>query len=82
MTSSNSTSTADTPRFEDLVGELERIVGQLESGQLPLEQSLAAFERGMTLSTQAAAILDAAEMRVELLSGTVAAPKIEPFEPR
>ncbi|MSQ82186.1 MAG: exodeoxyribonuclease VII small subunit [Myxococcales bacterium] len=82
MTSSDSTSPADAPRFEDLVGELEKIVGQLESGQLPLEQSLAAFERGMTLSTQAAGILDAAEMRVELLSGTVAAPKIEPFETR
>ncbi len=70
------------PRFEDLVGELEKIVGQLESGQLPLEQSLSAFERGMGLSKQAAAILDAAELKVEQLAGTAAAPRTEPFEPR
>ena len=71
-----------SPRFEDLVGELEKIVTQLESGQLPLEQSLAAFERGMTLSKSAAGILDAAELRVEQLAGTAAAPRTEPFDAR
>ncbi|MBM4343514.1 MAG: exodeoxyribonuclease VII small subunit [Deltaproteobacteria bacterium] len=70
------------PRFEDLVGELEHIVAQLESGQLPLEKSLEAFERGMGLSKQAAAILDAAELKVEQLAGTATAPRTEPFDPR
>ncbi len=74
--------TEPAPRFEDLVGELEKIVGQLESGQLPLEQSLTAFERGMGLSKQAAAILDAAELKVEQLAGTAAVPRAEPFDAR
>lgn len=68
------------PKFEVLVAELEKIVGQLEGGQLSLEDSLAAFERGMGLSQKAAAILDAAEAKVELLTGTAAAPRTEPFD--
>lgn len=73
---------AAEPRFEALVQELEALVGQLESGQLPLEESLQAFERGMALSKQAAAILDAAELKVEQLTGTPSAPKTEPFDAR
>jgi exodeoxyribonuclease VII small subunit len=77
-------STAETtppaePKFETLVAELEKIVGQLEGGQLSLEDSLGAFERGMELQQKAAAILDAAEHKVELLTGTAAAPRTEPF---
>ena len=67
------------PKFEALVAELEKLVGQLEAGTLPLEDSLAAFERGMGLSQQAAALLDAADAKVELLTAGPAGPKLEPF---
>jgi len=54
--------------FEALLGELDATVKRLESGQLSLEDSLAAFERGMRLSKKASTILDAAEARVEELT--------------
>jgi exodeoxyribonuclease VII small subunit len=66
--------------FEDLVGELDKLVTQLESGQLSLEDSLQAFERGMVLAKQAAAILDAAEARIEQLSGTADKPVLKPLD--
>ncbi|MSP92392.1 MAG: exodeoxyribonuclease VII small subunit [Myxococcales bacterium] len=66
--------------FEHLLGELDRLVTQLESGQLSLEDSLAAFERGMTVSKRAAAILDAAEARIEQLSGTPDRPVLRPLD--
>lgn len=69
------------PSFEELVAELDKLVGQLESGQLSLEDSLAAFERGTLLSRKAGAILDAAEARIEQLTGTPEAPQTRPFEP-
>jgi len=56
--------------FEALLGELDKLVGDLEAGKLSLEDSLAAFERGMQVSKQAAAILDAAEARLEQLTAT------------
>jgi exodeoxyribonuclease VII small subunit len=55
------------PAFEQMLNDLETIVGQLESGELALEESLAAFERGMTLSQRADAILASAEARIEVL---------------
>lgn len=64
------TPAVNEPSFEVLVTELEKLVGQLEGGQLSLEDSLAAFERGMSLSKSAAGILDAAEHRIEQLTGT------------
>jgi exodeoxyribonuclease VII small subunit len=45
--------------FEALVSELDTLVKDLEGGHLSLQDSLAAFERGMTLSRKASAILDA-----------------------
>lgn len=67
--------------FEVLIDELDRIVGQLEAGELSLEQSLAAFERGVEVSGRASRILEAAEKRIELLTGTAAAPQTRPLEP-
>jgi len=57
------------PSFEQDVRELGAIVEQLEGGELPLEESLALFERGVTLARRAQAQLDAAEQRVEQLLG-------------
>lgn len=77
----SSTTAADTaePKFEVLLAELEKLVGDLEGGKLSLEESLTSFERGMKLSGQAAAILDAADLRIEQLSGTAESPKTAPF---
>lgn len=61
---------ADAPTsFETIIRELGQMVEQLERGDLPLEQSLDLFERGVRLSKEAQARLDAAERRVEVLLG-------------
>lgn len=63
--------------FESALAELETIVKTLEDGQLPLEQSLEHFERGVALSRFCHTRLDDAERRIELLTergGTRPAP--------
>ncbi len=60
---------SDTIRdFESAIGELELIVKQLEDGDLPLDRSLALFERGVTLSRYCHDQLGAAQRRIELLT--------------
>lgn len=54
--------------FESAIAELEAIVKRLEGGDLPLEQSLELFERGVQLSRFCHAKLEEAERRVELLT--------------
>ena len=54
--------------FESALAELETIVKTLEDGQLPLEQSLERFERGIALSRFCHTRLEDAERRVELLT--------------
>ena len=67
-----------SPNFEASLEELERIVKELEKGDLPLERSLALFETGMRLSSECKRQLEEAETRVEILlkkgSETVAVP--------
>lgn len=53
--------------FEQALDELDRIVKQLEAGDLPLEQSLELFERGVKLSRLCQKRLEDAERRVEVL---------------
>ena len=55
------------PRFEDALAELEGVVRRLEQGELPLEDSLVAFERGMALVKQLTKRLEEIERRVEVL---------------
>lgn len=68
--------------FEAALAELEGVVAQLESGDLPLEQALEAFETGIKLSRRCGATLDAAERRIEILMSARggANASIEPFE--
>ncbi len=54
--------------FESAIGELEQIVKQLEDGDLPLDRSLALFERGVALSRYCHDQLGAAQRRIELLT--------------
>ena len=51
--------------FEQALAELETIVRALESGQSPLEQSIAQYERGAALKAHCEAKLAAARLRVE-----------------
>jgi len=70
-----------SPNFEASLQELERIVKELEKGDLPLEQSLSLFENGMRLSADCKRQLEEAESRVEILMrrGTSMVPV--PFNP-
>jgi len=57
----------ERPPFEEAMAELETLVRRLEQGELPLEESLAAFERGMALVRSLAARLEDVAQRVEVL---------------
>jgi exodeoxyribonuclease VII small subunit len=72
---------AASPNFESSLEELERIVKELEKGDLPLERSLELFESGMRLSTECKRLLEAAESRVELLTKRGAETVALPFNP-
>jgi exodeoxyribonuclease VII small subunit len=68
--------------FEESTRRLADIVAQLESGDLPLERSLALFEEGVRLARAAQARLDNAEKRVEELLAVdpQGKPILKPFE--
>ncbi len=53
--------------FEAALAELETIVREMEAGKLPLEQSLAAFERGTALLKHCQEALAAAEQKLQVL---------------
>ena len=55
--------------LEKSLAELEAIVEQLESGELPLDKSLKEFERGVRLSRECQGALRDAEQRVQVLMG-------------
>ena len=54
--------------FEEALEELQSIVNDLETGQQPLEKSIALFERGQALARRCAELLDAAELKVTQLT--------------
>ena len=56
------------PSIEDSMAELQEIVQSLESGQEPLDESLAQFERGMKLLRSCHAQLENAAARIEVLT--------------
>jgi exodeoxyribonuclease VII small subunit len=67
--SSTGNSSADSaPNFEAAVAELEAIVAQMETGQLPLEQSLAGYKRGAELLQLCQQSLTNAEQQVRILN--------------
>lgn len=55
-------------KFEDCLARLEQIVAALESGNLPLEESLKVFEEGVTLARHCGRYLEDAERRIEVLA--------------
>ncbi|MCA1564189.1 MAG: exodeoxyribonuclease VII small subunit [Acidobacteria bacterium] len=58
---------AQNQNFEASLAALEKIVRELERGELPLEKSLELFERGVRLSRECQERLQAAERRIEVL---------------
>ncbi|MCS4504399.1 Exodeoxyribonuclease 7 small subunit [wastewater metagenome] len=70
---SDNTNTADadghTPDFETALAELEELVARMERGDLSLEDSLSAFERGVGLTRVCQKALTEAEQKVEVLLG-------------
>lgn len=68
--------------FEASLEELEKVVKQLESGELALEDSVKLFERGMELSAACRKQLEAAETRIEVLIKKAGELKPEPFDPK
>ena len=72
---------ADDLDFEQALAELETLVEELEGGELPLEKSLAAFERGVALTRRCQSALQAAEQKVEILVQESGAERTAPFEP-
>ncbi|RMG92914.1 MAG: exodeoxyribonuclease VII small subunit [Zetaproteobacteria bacterium] len=57
----------DDMSFEEALEQLTMLVEKLESGQLPLEESVAAFEQGVQLTRRCEALLDEAEQRLQIL---------------
>jgi exodeoxyribonuclease VII small subunit len=54
-------------KFEQAMARLETIVGELEKGDLPLDESLKIFEEGIRLSKTCLKMLEDAERKVEIL---------------
>ncbi|MBS0314656.1 MAG: exodeoxyribonuclease VII small subunit [Proteobacteria bacterium] len=65
------------PTFEAALGELEKLVADLEGGRLPLADSLAAYKRGAELLKYAQAQLAQVEAEVRVLEGDL----LKPFQP-
>jgi exodeoxyribonuclease VII small subunit len=69
------------PDFELAMRDLEELVQRLEQGDLPLEESLAAFERGVMLTRACQTALKEAEQKVEILLKKAGEPAVEAFAP-
>jgi exodeoxyribonuclease VII small subunit len=67
------------PDFETAMRDLEDLVARLEQGDLPLEESLAAFERGVMLTRTCQTALKEAEQKVEILLKKSGEPALENF---
>ena len=77
----NPTDAKPVETFESCLEELEKVVKELEAGDLPLERSLELFERGMGLSDTCRKQLEQAETRVEMLIRKEGKMVAEPFRP-
>jgi exodeoxyribonuclease VII small subunit len=67
-------------KFEESLQRLEKIVAELERGEVPLEKSLSLFEEGMQISNQCRKQLEQAEGRVEILLKQSGKLQAEPVE--
>jgi len=68
--------------FEKTLAELEQLVETMEKGDLPLEESLKYFERGILLTKTCQQALSEAEQKVSILLGKEGKSELEPFNPK
>ena len=68
-----------TPDFEQALAELERLVERLERGDLPLDEALKTFERGVELTRHCQTSLKSAQQKVEILLKRGSGAEVEPF---
>jgi exodeoxyribonuclease VII small subunit len=68
-----------SPSFEDALAELEQLVSRLERGELSLEESLQAFERGVNLTRTCQKALQEAEQKVQILIEKNGSQMLGPF---
>jgi exodeoxyribonuclease VII small subunit len=61
-------------KLEQTLEDLEQLVERLEDGELPLDQALKEFERGIKLTRQCQAVLKDAEQKIEILLGDAEEP--------
>ena len=66
--------------FEKALAELEGLVARLERGDVPLDEALRTFERGVALTRHCQACLQAAQQKVEILLKRSGEPQVQPFE--
>jgi exodeoxyribonuclease VII small subunit len=66
--------------FEQTLAELEQLVAQMESGNLPLDEALRQFERGVQLTRECQHSLQSAQARVQMLVQRPGGPAIEAFD--
>ncbi|MDA1074390.1 MAG: exodeoxyribonuclease VII small subunit [Proteobacteria bacterium] len=78
MTNPDQPSDQATPDFEAALAELEDLVAQMETGDMTLEASLKAFERGVALTKTCTAALKTAELKVQVLT---ASDELVPLDP-
>lgn len=69
----------NTTLFEDSLEELERLVEQMEQGDLSLEDSLKSFERGVKLTSTCQKSLQDAEQKIQILLEKNGKQTLEPF---
>lgn len=68
MTNKKKETEIDKLSFEEAIKELTNIVGKIEQGQIPLQDSLEQYEKGMALIKQCRTILQKAEERIEKIT--------------
>lgn len=71
---------APSPRsrsFEEALDELESIISRMETGNMPLEDSLAAYKKGIALLRECQEVLNAAEQQIKILQDD----SLQPFFP-
>ena len=71
---------AENLSFEESMQELESIVKQMELGELPLEDALQRFERGIQLARHSQQKLKQAEQKVQILMGQNDQASLQPFD--
>lgn len=73
----NTGNNTDAMSFESAMAELGRIVAQLEEGELPLEASITAYQRGVELVRHCTAQLEKVDRKIEMLDKEM----LKPFQP-